>query len=600
MTAIDRIIEQNRHLQEIVSAALRFSLEPLTLEEHLQNFLDLMLTIPDLAFHAKGSIFLVDPLHNTLVLAAHQDLPEELVKKCARVPFGSCLCGRAAERSEILFTGCVDYRHEIRFRGMADHGHYCVPVLSGDQVLGVINLYVPEGHVCEEHEERALMALANILAGIIERRRGEDALLKVQRELIQVVGSQTEKVVFNDPLLKQIIQFWQSSDGRREGKPPRVEQIRAILDAVYYASMHRKEDHPIQVSVTLMTDLAEMNTKREQQGIHPLILENPLPLQVDSLVALAPSFDPMETTLVVVPVADPLSQLDIVGVLHFPEQGLHRFDAHTFARPAIGSLTVAAKEAGNLHLFRGATSIGQFSSGVFTHAQPISFTESPLAWSLVKEIQTHPEFESLQMLYWRVYRDWIDRLLLEISAGGHGGAVIWLPTATQKQAMPWMDSRFPLREAPEGSAILSQFARLEQWIKRHPKTHDRHVHIDSFRTVKSELINLVELFARLTHMDGALVLSDRLKPLTFGAMLHANAWQGQIVSWEEEPFFPSIHLDFKKMGARHASAVNFVGQCPGAVAFVVSQDGPVAGLTRKDEETIYWWPDCLGRLWRTD
>jgi hypothetical protein len=599
MSKIEKIIERNKYLQDIVNSALHSSLEPLTLDEHLDLFLELILTIPDMAFHAKGSIFLANPEGDTLFLAAHHDLPDELVERCAQVPFGYCLCGRAADMSEPLFSDCVDDRHDVRFDGMDEHGHYCLPIRSDERVLGVINLYVPEGHARTESEQGVLSALASILAGVIERKRGEDALWKVKRELTQVVGRQTKKEMFNDATLNQILRAFRAVNAETGHGAPKLEHLLAVLDATYYASMHRKEDLPIQVSVTLLHSRYELEGF-VREGMHTLLLENTMPLRADSIVALAPSFNPTQTTLLVAPDHDVLDELDIIGALHFPEQGLHRFDANSFARPIDELLTVAVRDSGNLHIFRGSELLGQFSSGAFTVSTSTTFTESPLAWSLVKEIRAHPEFKSLDMLYWNIYQDLIDLLLLEISTGGHGGAIIWLPPHCREVAAGLMDFRFPLSEAPEGSSAIARFAQLESWLKENKGTHGRHARIDAFRTVKRELIDHVEMLAHLTYIDGALVLSDRLKPQTFGAMLHAKAWSGQIVSWENEPFFPSVHLNFKKLGARHASAVNFIGQCPGAVAFVVSQDGPVAGLTRKDENTIYWWPDCLGRLWDSE
>jgi hypothetical protein len=56
-------------------------------------------------------------------------------------------------------------------------------------------------------------------------------------------------------------------------------------------------------------------------------------------------------------------------------------------------------------------------------------------------------------------------------------------------------------------------------------------------------------------------------------------------------------IDRKKKGMRHNSAIDFVGSCPGSIAFVISQDGPISALRMHDRETIYWWPDCLSQMW---
>ncbi|MBF0446933.1 MAG: GAF domain-containing protein [Magnetococcales bacterium] len=597
MSEIKKILEWNKQLQGIINSALSCSLEPLTLEEHLEAFLELILTLPDMAFHARGGIFLANSEGDTLNLVVHHDMPQELLENCAQIPFGYCICGRTAEMGEIFFIDCMDRNHQFRYQGMEEHGHYCVPIRSNDRVLGVINLYVPDGHIRKESVEGVLTALAAILAGVIIRKRGEDALLKVQRELSRVSGHQSNKVIFSLTILNRIISAWKKIDSNKREKPPRLEHLRILLDAIYYASLYRKEDQAIQLNVTLLRHRSELS-RISRSDVHVLFYEKVMPLRVDSLVALAPSFDYMNTTLIVIPAEDEPDDLEIIGVVCFSGEDLYRFNANTFSCLKSSWLSVAVKEPGNLNFFRGYDSVGKFSSDRFIISNATRFTESPLAWNLVKELRNHPEFDQLDMLYWDVYQNFIDRLLLAISSAGHGGAVIWLPLYCQQQAFELMDPRFPLKAAPEASSSLARFAQLESWVQSNRDTHGRHAKLSSLLAEKHAMTSLIDLLANLTRVDGALVLSDRLSPMVFGAMLHAKIWTGQIVSWDTEPIFPSIHLDFKKLGARHASAVNFIGQCPGAVAFVVSQDGPVAGLTYKDEQSIYWWPDCLGRLWK--
>ena len=54
---------------------------------------------------------------------------------------------------------------------------------SGKKVCGVINLYLKEGHRCDEKEERFLCAASNVLAGIIERKQAEEKLRQQQENL---------------------------------------------------------------------------------------------------------------------------------------------------------------------------------------------------------------------------------------------------------------------------------------------------------------------------------------------------------------------------------------------------------------------------------
>jgi diguanylate cyclase (GGDEF)-like protein len=166
----EKLIERNYQIQKVISGVLRASMEPLSLDEQLERTLDMILALSWLSFQKKGSIFTVDEESETLVMKAHRELGRDLLKKCARVPFGHCLCGRAAAERRTVFADRLDHRHDNRFKGMTEHGHFCVPIVSGQKTLGVINMYVREGHVRIESEEEFLTSIADALAGIIERR----------------------------------------------------------------------------------------------------------------------------------------------------------------------------------------------------------------------------------------------------------------------------------------------------------------------------------------------------------------------------------------------------------------------------------------------
>ena len=134
----------------------------------------------------KGAIFLAENSQQGehLELVAHHQLSAPLLTLCARVAFGQCLCGRAAQEKATQFADCVDPRHEIHFDGIAPHGHYNVPILKQDKVLGVIVFYLPHGY--EEHgKERAFLEkVADVLSMGISRRADRDALkaAKVEAE----------------------------------------------------------------------------------------------------------------------------------------------------------------------------------------------------------------------------------------------------------------------------------------------------------------------------------------------------------------------------------------------------------------------------------
>jgi PAS domain S-box-containing protein len=172
----------NFETQAAMNALLGLSLEGRTIKEFLESALDLVLSLQWLAIESKGAIFLADKAGETLHLHVHKGFSPELCTICKTVPYGHCLCGRAAALRAVQFADRVDERHDTRYECMPPHGHYCIPILSGDKILGVIVLYVKEGHIRSPWEEDFLKAVANSLAGTIERKQAEKALRESEQQ----------------------------------------------------------------------------------------------------------------------------------------------------------------------------------------------------------------------------------------------------------------------------------------------------------------------------------------------------------------------------------------------------------------------------------
>jgi len=158
--------------QGVLSVILQESVDTnLTINEFLENALNVILYLPWLEVMSKGSIFLTNK-KNELEMIASQGLGE-LVNTCALIKSGQCLCGKALEKKELLFNNCVTAEHEIQPVGITPHGHYNVPIMLDDQVLGVLNLYVEHGHVKTDEEEEFLILVADTLASVIYRHQLE-------------------------------------------------------------------------------------------------------------------------------------------------------------------------------------------------------------------------------------------------------------------------------------------------------------------------------------------------------------------------------------------------------------------------------------------
>ncbi|MEN8254034.1 MAG: response regulator [Verrucomicrobiota bacterium] len=174
----DEAEEAQRH-NAALNRILEVSILDMPLQETLQEALIQIMSVPWLRVESQGSIFLADPAKRELTLAVHHNLAPELQGLCAVVPYGKCLCGKAAERGAPVFAAHMDGDHDIRFPGIHEHGHICMPINSRDGLLGVLNLYVLDGSERSAVNERFLQVATKTLATIIERKRAEDMLRKL-------------------------------------------------------------------------------------------------------------------------------------------------------------------------------------------------------------------------------------------------------------------------------------------------------------------------------------------------------------------------------------------------------------------------------------
>jgi PAS domain S-box-containing protein len=192
-------IANNARNQEVLNRLLELSLEGGSLDYQLHAALSVVLAIPWLSTLSRGAVFLVDSSEpQTLRMAAAKDIDPQLLTICQTVPFGHCHCGRAAASGEIQHSSHVDRLHQNSYPGMPPHGHYCLPIMSGENCLGVMVLYQVEGLKPNGDEIEFLGLVSRTLAGIIEASRSAQKLTDSEARLKAVLNTAVEGVVTID------------------------------------------------------------------------------------------------------------------------------------------------------------------------------------------------------------------------------------------------------------------------------------------------------------------------------------------------------------------------------------------------------------------
>jgi diguanylate cyclase (GGDEF)-like protein/PAS domain S-box-containing protein len=169
-------ISRDYHSQRVIASVLEISMRSIPFNEQLEQSLDQILSTPWLLLQGTGAIFIVDKEPDNLIMAAQRGISEAIQQKCARVSYGDCLCGKAAQTQEIVFSSCVGDDHTISYDNMKPHGHYCIPIISKESLMGVLNLYLEHGHQKNTEEIQFLNTIANTLGNMIHRQRSDEKL----------------------------------------------------------------------------------------------------------------------------------------------------------------------------------------------------------------------------------------------------------------------------------------------------------------------------------------------------------------------------------------------------------------------------------------
>jgi len=168
----EQVNSEQALLMENADTAARLAIsetlqKTLPLQERVTQVLDILFELTAFDLQRKGGLFLKDPEQDFLdMFVLLGKFSEEFIRREQRIPYGACLCGRAAISQELIVSDdCFcDPRHDHVFEDMQAHGHYIVPVVSAGETLGILFLYTDPYPVRLESRMTMLQQVGDMLA----------------------------------------------------------------------------------------------------------------------------------------------------------------------------------------------------------------------------------------------------------------------------------------------------------------------------------------------------------------------------------------------------------------------------------------------------
>ena len=159
------------------------------METMLQEAIKAIVEYGELKVEYKAGIFLVDEEERVLNLfTVIGEFSDEFLEREQVVPYGECLCGRAAESGDMVISdNCFsDDRHDRQFKGMTAHGHYIVPLKSRTKLVGILFLYTDPDPPWFERNQEILLSMGSLIADAIERQHAEEEIRRNNKKLTEL------------------------------------------------------------------------------------------------------------------------------------------------------------------------------------------------------------------------------------------------------------------------------------------------------------------------------------------------------------------------------------------------------------------------------
>jgi len=225
-----REIERDFEIQSVIAALMRFSLETADLGELLHHTLERILSVESFSFLPRGCIFLADASPSGgLQLAASKRPEGEAGGQCLDETFRRC---------SLAVEGQLQSEEARLIEGDNGEQHFCVSIRSGDRLLGVINVYIKDGHSPDEKERGFLNAVADTLARVILYKQAQKRLVESEeqyRAIFENTGT-AMAIIRADASIELVNSGFESLVGLNKAE---IEGERSLLD--FFHADHREE-----------------------------------------------------------------------------------------------------------------------------------------------------------------------------------------------------------------------------------------------------------------------------------------------------------------------------------------------------------------------
>ena len=290
---------------------------------------------------------------------------------------------------------------------------------------------------------------------------------------------------------------------------------------------------------------------------HVLLFKSPIEFNTRNLHKLAPALNPDMSYLLLDITQRPFTAVGVIAAYTAWEKIMTHELSSGNRMPKIPNILVNGP--GELRACFGEASMVNYNSGNCVFFRTDTFTSTLIADELGNGA-TVSEKDRLKLLY---------RILWIVGNYHHGGAVLVVPNA--ESCKEYIDLKYQL---------ASDFLFSDKYKLAHLTD----------KTREKEIITYADLIAKLTSVDGSVVLTKDFDLLGFGAEILTDQMENTqpLMCFVDYDDRENTFKQFKDNGMRHRAGYRFANAVEGSVVFIISQDGVIEACTKHDGKVVVY------------
>lgn len=339
---------------------------------------------------------------------------------------------------------------------------------------------------------------------------------------------------------------------------PTREQLATIIDTVFWTSFSKDEGNPVTASIIFTEADDSFDTFR---------FDEPLPFTIKNLVKLAVALENPRAEIGVI--ANETGDLFIWGFKPRPDNSI------------IADLWVQTLGPGHTLITYGGNNLAALMKN-----NAVFIDQTKLMEAVIPKLAAGDDALETQQLTLIRYNSLL-ATAREMREHGRGGTLLVVPDSESwkqyiRTPVPYTGGANFLEsdyDVSKKTALLPPITDLFSTIFKNKETHQR----EKLYRMRKQVEQQCRHIARLTAVDGALVMTFDRYVFCFGAKISLSAAQESLTSIQvikpiEKESSNTIRLN-DLGGTRHQSAAQYAFAYPESVAVVVSQDGDVTFFT---------------------